>query len=91
MIEDADAAGGDGPHRELAMTGNAEFADEEDVELGAEGPSHLERDRHASPRKPEHDDIVAIRVALELPGQLSSRVAPVQYMRSQSWHDCVRW
>ena len=78
MIEDADAAGGDGPHRQLAMTGHAQFADEEDVELGPEGLGHLERDRHASPREPEHHDIVAIHVALELPGQLSSRVAPVQ-------------
>ena len=77
MIEDADSARGDRSHRQLALTGNAQFADDEDVELGPEGAGHLERDRHASPRQPEHHDIAAIDVAMEFPPQLGSRVAPV--------------
>ena len=60
--QDLDAAGGDRPHRELRMTGPAEFPNEKDVERGFESPRDFVSDRDAASRKPEHDHVRAICV-----------------------------
>src|SRR5687768_1261716 len=42
VVEDADPAGGNRPHRQLALTGGSELSHEEDVEWCAKRLGHLE-------------------------------------------------
>jgi hypothetical protein len=50
VVEHDHAAAGDRAHRQLLAAGNAELADQEDVERSGEGHRHLVRHRHAAPR-----------------------------------------
>ena len=58
FTEHTHAARRDRAHGQLRMTGNAELADEEDVERRIKFLRDLERDRDAAARQPKHDDVV---------------------------------
>jgi len=65
VVEKADPAGGDRAQREFLETRYAELPDQQDVERHTKGSRHLERDRHPTPRQPQHDDIVASSVVAQ--------------------------
>jgi hypothetical protein len=50
---------------EPLATGDAEFANEEDVERSAEGRRELVPDRHAAAGQRQHQDVRAVPVPLE--------------------------
>src|SRR5262249_28961362 len=68
------AAARDRAHRQLGMTGDAEFPDDEHVERRVERPRHFGADRDAAARQREHDDVGSTFVLPELVSQLTSRV-----------------
>jgi hypothetical protein len=70
-------AAGDRPHGHLLATGDAELADDEDVERDAECRGDLVRDRHATPRQPQNHDIGTPSVVLDQPGQNPAGIPPV--------------
>ncbi len=95
FAEHSNAAARDCAHRELRMTGNAELADEEDVERRIQRSSYFERHRYSATGKCEHSDVVAIRVRLEAGRELASRVGSIgeTHMRSlrvgdPPWRHC---
>jgi hypothetical protein len=77
LVKDADAAGGDGPHRQLLLTGDSELADEEDVEWRAEGAGDLVGHRHPAARQTEDKHVGAVGVAAESPGEGAAGVGAV--------------
>ncbi|HYT77387.1 MAG TPA: hypothetical protein VEL79_21705 [Vicinamibacterales bacterium] len=77
FAEHAHASGCNGAYRIFALARHAELADQEDVELGVQRAGDLERDRDASPREPKHDNIVPVRIALELRSEFSSGLASI--------------
>jgi peptidyl-prolyl cis-trans isomerase A (cyclophilin A) len=54
IVEDADAAGGDGPHRQLLVARHAQLADQEHVQRRAQHFRDLVGDRDAAPRQGQH-------------------------------------
>jgi hypothetical protein len=77
LVEHADAAGRDRAERMLLVPGHPELAHQEHVERRTQLPSDLVRDRHAAPRQPEHDDVVAPRVAAQALREHPAGVPPV--------------
>ena len=60
------ADGRDRAHREFGVLGQAELADEGDVERGAQRGRDARRDRHAAARQGEDDDVGPACVVVEL-------------------------
>src|SRR5205807_7630471 len=77
LVEDAGAASRDRPHRQLRLPGEAELADEEDVERGAERARHLSRDREPATRQRQDDHVVAAHVVAEPLAEQSARFGPI--------------
>ena len=77
VVQYANVAGRDGTHRQLFLTGNAELANDEDVEGRIERSRHLERHRHATTGQREHKDIGSIGVMLQPAGQCCTRLASI--------------
>ena len=59
LVEDADAAARDCPHRQLRLPREPELADEKDVERRPQRAGDLARHRHTAARQAEHDHVVA--------------------------------
>jgi hypothetical protein len=76
-VQHADAAGGDRAHRQLLVAGDAELADEDDVERGPERLSDLLGDRDAAPRQGEHDHVGAAGVGSEPVRELPAGVMSI--------------
>ena len=76
-IQHANAAGGDGAHRQLSMTRCPQLAHEEHVERSVKRRRDFKRDRDAAARQREHDDIVAAGVVLKTRGQHAARDAAI--------------
>jgi hypothetical protein len=70
-------AGRDCTHRKFAVLGNAEFADDEDVERRLERPRYLIPDGNSAARQPQHDDILPPGVAGKLAGQHAAGVGTI--------------
>jgi hypothetical protein len=66
VIEDARAAGGDRTHCELFVTGDAELADDKDIERRIERAGDFIGDGHAAARQRQHHHIGAVGVSGQL-------------------------
>ena len=77
LIDDADAARGDGPHRELRMGREAELSHDEDVERHVERPRDLVGHGYAAARKGEDDHVGTVGILPELGRQLTAGVGSV--------------
>jgi hypothetical protein len=75
-VDDPNAALADGTHRQLGLEGQAELADDDDVERRIERPGDLEGDRHATTWQPQNDYILATE-ALQPLCQPTARIGPV--------------
>jgi hypothetical protein len=62
VVEDARAAGRDGAHCELFVTGDAKLANDKDVERRSERAGDFVRDWHTATRQRQHHHIRAIGV-----------------------------
>src|SRR5688572_25903602 len=81
VIEHANAAAGDGAHRELAVSWHTKLADYEHVERRAERVGHGCGNGHTAPRESEYDDIRASRIGPQQPGELFARFSAIT-----EWH-----
>ena len=61
VVEDLNAARGDGADREFRVFGGAKLSDQEHVERRVERSGDLEGDGNATSRKSEYDDVVSLR------------------------------
>src|SRR2546421_1055969 len=77
VVEHDHAPTGNGTHGQLLMAGDAELANEEDVEWCAEGGGDLVPDRDAPPGERQHDHVVPAPVVLEEGGEGSPGLVPV--------------
>jgi predicted nucleotidyltransferase len=77
FVQDADATRGDCAEGEFLVTGHPELAYHENINGRANSPCDSERDRHAAPRQPEHQHIIAARVLDELLGQQLSGLGSI--------------
>ena len=70
------------------MTGDAELANEEDVERCAECSGDLVRDRDASPGQSQHDDVIPAPIVLQQAGKGPTGLVPVPEVgeeRNEKW------
>ena len=77
LIQDLDASGGDRPHREFATIGDAEFANEKDVQRDAELTSNFEAHGHAAPGQGKDDDFRVMGILEEVGGELATSIHAV--------------
>ena len=78
VVEHDRSATGDRTERELRLLWSAQFADDEDVERRGERGRDRVCDRHASPRKAEHQDVGSTAQILQQCGQLAAGVLPIR-------------
>ncbi|GIU89668.1 MAG: hypothetical protein KatS3mg010_0767 [Acidimicrobiia bacterium] len=76
LVHDAHPALADRAHPELGLEGHAELADDDHVERRTERGRDLVRDRDATARQAEHDDVVAPE-RLQALGEALPGVTPV--------------
>src|SRR6185436_17825998 len=77
MVEHLDAARSNRTHRELRVTGYAEFPHEEGVERRTKPTSHFVRHGHSASWQTEHHDVLATGVLHQLVGKPPSSVCAV--------------
>ena len=68
---------GDGADRKFGMPGGAELPDEEHIERRTECVGDFERDRHASARQGQDDEVIAVLVVVERLGEAAAGVASI--------------
>src|SRR5204863_9201769 len=66
FVQDTNAAGRNRADGELFKAGDAELADDENIERDAQPSRDFKRDRHTTARQSKHDDVVSIRISQEL-------------------------
>jgi hypothetical protein len=69
IVEHAHATGGDRPHRQLLIAGDAKLADDKDIERRSEPAGHLIGNRHAAARQRQHEHVGSIGIGCELFGE----------------------
>jgi hypothetical protein len=77
LIKNLNFSLGHRSHGEFAVAGNAELANEKDVQRRLKGPSHFERDGHAASRQREYRNVRRISIVQQLGCQIPSRIASV--------------
>lgn len=77
VIEDSDAARGDGTESQLLVTRHAELSHREHVERGVQRAGDFERDGNPASGQGEHDHVISPRVRTELRGEKLSGMAAV--------------
>ena len=73
VVQYANAVLTNGPHAQLRLERNAEFADQDDVERSVQSERHLLGDRNTTPGQPDNNDVVVARLQ-HLSGELSTGV-----------------
>ena len=68
-VQDKNPARGDGAHGKLLVAGQAQLADDQDVERCVKCSGHLERNRNPAAREPQHEDIGAAAVLEQVVGE----------------------
>jgi hypothetical protein len=76
LVEDADAAGSDGAHRQLGLLRGAEFADHEDIERRPEGLRDLVRDWNSAARKREDNGFITSALLIDEFAEVRSQPLP---------------
>jgi hypothetical protein len=85
LIEDPGAAGGDGPHGQRFMTGDAELAHQQHLQGRVEQRGHLEPDRDA-PAWPSQDNHLGLVDVMGQPlSQYASRLGAILKKASSSF------
>ena len=77
LVQNADAARGDRPHREFFVTGHAQFAHGKNIERKTEPLRDLKCNRNTSPGQTENNDVVASGVTQQFFRELPTRISPV--------------
>src|SRR5262249_15615639 len=78
VVGDPDPALADRSHREFGLIGDSELADDDHIERRAERLGHLEGDRYAAAREPEHYKVAAARGQVpDRPGTVTPGIGPV--------------
>jgi len=77
MVYDLDAARGDGAHGEFCVAGDAELADDEDIERGVEFAGNLRGHGDAAAREGKHENVRAAGMLHERGGKKAAGVRAV--------------
>lgn len=77
MVNDLHTAAGDGAHGELRVAGDAELADDEDIERGVEFAGDLRGHGDAAAREGKHENVRAVCMLHERGGEKAAGVRAV--------------
>jgi hypothetical protein len=77
FAQHAHATKGYRAHRKLRVSGNAQLANEKDVERGAKRARDFARHGNAAAGQREHDHVWAVRICTEVFGELPSAVSSI--------------
>lgn len=78
------AAGGDRPHRQFRLPRHAELAHQQHIERRVQRLGHFKTDRHATAWQREHDHVVTLRIAAQMPRERTARCRTVE---ENAFHD----
>ena len=65
-VQNANAAGSDGAHGQLFLSGSAELTNHEDIQRCVQGARNFKPNGHSASRQSEYDHIVSICKLLKL-------------------------
>ena len=77
IVEESNAATGDGTHGQFFMAGHAKFPDDEDIQRSVQSRSNFVGDRDAAPRQSQNQHNRLIPVDLERPREETSSMCAI--------------
>ncbi len=77
-IQNLDTPLGNRPHGQFLVIRHAQLPDETEIERSLDGLRDFVRNRHASARERQDEDVRPSRVVRQAGGELSSRVHPIE-------------
>ncbi len=89
-VQDAYSSFGDGTQGELGLPGDAQLANQANVEFGPQCVGDLAGDGDTAPRQPDDEEVLFLAERLQLNGQQLSGVASIAKHRSSLMHVACR-